>query len=136
MRRLAKNKKGLTLIELLISIAIFIVIGSITSIFIFQGLVFYRNDLAANQDEANVRNAVTRIVNTMHKTTSDKISVETSTLKVDSDTYSFDGSNILLNGNVLIKDIYYFSVTKNLGAIDITITTSSGRAVSTSFGLR
>lgn len=138
MRKLLRNKKGLTLVELLISIAVFIVIAGTAGIFIFQGLIFYRDELEGNIDEANVRNAVTQIINTMRKTTADKISTGNSTLIVDDDTYTFDEDNksILLNGNVFIKDIDYFSVVPVSGAIEITVTTSSGRAVSTSFGLR
>jgi prepilin-type N-terminal cleavage/methylation domain-containing protein len=136
MKKHLKNKKGFTLVELLITIAIFIVIGGIASVFIFQGFNFYRDELSANVDESSVRNGMTQIVNTLHKTTSDKISVSSNQLTVNGKVYSKSGSNITYDGKTVIKNISGFSVTNSSNTIEISITTSEGRTIRTSFALR
>ena len=55
------NKKGFTLVEMLVSIAIFAIIGSImVSIFIFQGFSLYRSELDSNEDESNIRSTMAK----------------------------------------------------------------------------
>lgn len=137
MRKLTlKNKKGFTLVEMLVSIAIFIIIGSLVSIFIFQGFSLYRSELQSNEDESNVRSTITHIINIMRRTTSDNISVVSNTLNVNGNSYSFDGSHLLLNGNVWVSDISAFSVTSDTQVVNISITSQNGRTISTSYGLR
>lgn len=135
-KKASNNKKGFTLVEVMVSIAIFAIIGSIISIFIFQGFSLYRSELDSNEDESNIRSAVTSIVNTMRKTTSDQISVELNTLNVNGKSYSFDGSNLLLNGNIWISNISVFSVTSDMQVVNLSVTSEDGRTINTSYALR
>lgn len=136
MKKHLKNKKGLTIIELLITISIFVVIGGIASVFIMQGFNLYHEELSANTDESSVSTGITQIVNALRKTTSDNISVSDNKLTVNGKTYLKTGTNITYDGKTMIKNVSGFTVINSASTIQISITTSGGRTISTSFALR
>lgn len=131
------NRKGLTLIELVVAIGIFVIIGGAITVFLMQGLTLYGTELNANTDEGNLRNGMTHIISSLRRTADDAdITVGTGTLTVDGNTYALSGGNLTYNGSILIKGVSAFTVTKTNNVIDIYIRTAAGKTLENSYALK
>jgi len=129
-------KRGFTLVEMLISIAILAIICGVVSVFLIQGISFYHSELESNNDENNLRNGMAKIIKTLHTTPGNQISVDSGVLTAGVNNFSFDGDNVLCNEDSFMTGISSFLVSMENNAVSISIETDEGRGLSTSFGLR
>lgn len=128
-----RANKGLTLVELLIGIAIFVIVAGIAGTFLVQGFVLLGNQLDHSIDETNIRNVMMRMVDEMRSVTSDKITVGTNTLTIDGNTYQKIGDGLYYKGKVLFSGIDSFTVTESGGEISIAIKTKKWKNLETAF---
>jgi prepilin-type N-terminal cleavage/methylation domain-containing protein len=136
-----RNEKGVTLVELIIAIGIFVIIAGSIGVFLIQGFSLYGTELKSNADEGDLRNAMTHIMENMRRTTDD-FSATTgivvnspSKLTVNGKAYTLNNGNLEYNGAVLVKNVTVFQVQNNSGVIDITIT-AAGKTLSTSYAMK
>ncbi|MDG5786867.1 prepilin-type N-terminal cleavage/methylation domain-containing protein [Evansella sp. AB-P1] len=128
-----KNQKGVTLVELLISVAIAsIVLLLATSIYLFgQNQLTSQTEHVKQQD--NVRLGMNIITKAIRSADSDVVEVvDDTTLKIDEDEYRSEHENqrITVNGQPLIDGIIFQIINPQNGRVDITIKSMPDETVS------
>lgn len=139
---LMKNKKGITLIELLIAMAIFVAIGFIASMFLIQGVSIFNQESEKSTELASVREVLSHITNHLRLTPEEQVLVNDDVLTVNGIDYELDGNILKYGGNALTQEIADFKVTRNPEGEDdddiihISITSTQGKTLETSYKLR
>lgn len=130
-----KNEEGITLIELLVSIAIFSVIVSLAlSILLFGSRSFHKQTNETN-DLLNIRNAIDHLTREIRK--SDHVDVRDGILTLNkTDTYRLDNNRLMKNETVIIDHIDEFKVMKSGSMIDITLRGKEGEEVYSTLYIR
>lgn len=128
------NKKGVTLIELIIVLSILAVVITLGySIFIF-GIKNFTIQTANANNQSNVRYATSFISKEIRK--ADSVSISSNEITIDGTvTYKLHSNVIMRNTNELVSDIASFNVERVGNRIILEITSvpnASGRNVSLS----
>jgi prepilin-type N-terminal cleavage/methylation domain-containing protein len=126
-----RKNKGVTLIELIISLAILSILISLT----FSTLLFssksFDSQAGSIENLSNVRNAISYITREIRK--SDSIDVTDNILTLNGmDIYKSENNTITKNGNIVISKIHQFSIVKTGSEIDIEIVSTDGTGIAAS----
>jgi len=122
-----KNRKGFTLVELMIVLALLGVVIMIGfSVFSFGFKNF--NAQADNIDnQSKVRHAISDISKEIRKSDATDITISGGTINVGGEVYTLQGSNLLKNGNELDSGIKSFNPSKEGNKITLEITSQANR---------
>lgn len=129
-----KNKKGVTLIELLIVLSILSIIISLAFSVIFVGTKNFSVQTANVNNQSNVRYALNIISRDIRKAESVTVSEHTITID-DSFEYKLENNELLKGEQILATDVETFHITKVGNKITIEINSlpnSVGQSVSLS----
>ena len=132
-----KNKRGFTLIEVLVTITLVLAVSALMYTFIGQGLSLYTRESQSAAEQDNLRQVLSDITNRVRLADASEISVAEGRLTVKYTTYSYDSTNksILRDGSAMASDIDDFTVTLNGSLLQISVTSTAGTVVSTSLSL-
>ncbi len=130
-----KSKRGFTLVEMLIVLAVVSAVGLIMYSIFGQGFSLYAQESKSASEQASLRQALSDITNNARLADPATITYDSGILKIDTDSYTFQSQSIKKNGTAIAKDIASFTVTINGGILDITIVNLSGKSISTSISL-
>lgn len=115
-----KNKKGVTLIELIIVLSILSIVSSLGFSFYLYGLKNFTTQTVNVNNQSNVRYALSIISKDIRK--ADSVTVSANIITIDGTLeYKLDGNILMKNGNNLVTDIETFNVTKVGNKITIEI---------------
>lgn len=131
-----RNKKGYTLMELIIVVALLSAIAILLYTVMGQGFKLYAAQSESATELTNLRQVMSDITNKARITDPALISYSLGVLQVGSYSYSLNGQTIEKNGTVLAKGIGSFDVTiSEEGILKITIVNLEGKSISTSISL-
>jgi prepilin-type N-terminal cleavage/methylation domain-containing protein len=132
-----KNKRGFTLIEMLVTLALVAVVAALMYTFFGQGISLYSMESESAQEQANLRLVLSDITNRARLTDPSSITYADGVLTVDDTTYSFNSTDqeILRDGGTLATGISRFTVQLESGLLEVSITSTKGTVVSTSLSL-
>ena len=130
-----KNRKGFTLVELIIVISLVAVAALLMYTFFGQGLKLYTYESNSADQQMNIRIVLSDITNNARLTDPDTITYSSGTLNIGSYAYTLNSGNIKRNGTVLANGISAFNVNVNSGILGITIVNTAGTSLSTSISL-
>lgn len=125
MLRILKNEDGITLVELLASLAILsVVILLVGSVHIFGQTQFISQTESAGQSN-DLRYSLTLVSRDIRQ--AEEISFESGVLKLDGLTYTHSGNALRRNGEVLSERVSLFEVEFNDEKADILISSTGNR---------
>lgn len=125
MKRYLKNEEGITLVELLASLAILsIVIILVGSVHIFGQTQFVSQTESASQSN-DLRHSLTLVSRDVRQ--AEEISFESGVLNLNGLSYSHSGSTLRRNGEVLSDRVSSFNVEINEDKAEITLTSTPNR---------
>lgn len=130
-----KYKKGFTLIEMLIVIALIAAVSILMYSFFGQGFNLYAVESKSAEEQTNLRNALSDITNRARLTKPSDINYDSGILNIGADAYTLDGSSMKRNGTAIASGISVFNVVTNSGFIEIELVNASGKKLSTSLSL-
>jgi len=132
-----KNKRGFTLIEILVTLTLVVVVAGLMYTFLGQGISLYTMQNEAAQEQMNMRQVLSDITNRIRLTDPANITYSNDVLHVGDTTYYYSSVNneILRNGTTLATGIGGFTVLMQEGLLEISIVSTAGTVVSTSFSL-
>ncbi len=134
MRKL-RCRKGFTLVELLVVVALIAVAASLMYTFFGQGLSLYTAESESADEQANMRLVLSDITNKVRLTPTGT-SCANNVLTVGDSVYRRSGQQILRNDGVIASGISSFTVTINDEILDIRIESTAGKALETSLSLK
>jgi prepilin-type N-terminal cleavage/methylation domain-containing protein len=129
-----KRRRGFTLIEIVVAVALLSVAMLLAYSIFGQGLRLYAEESKSANDQSNVRQVLSDITNKARLTDPEAISYD-GVLHVGSNSYSFEDQTIKRNGASIAKDIASFEVSITGDLLEITITSITGKSISTSISL-
>lgn len=131
------SNKGLTLIELLLTIAILAIAAGLMFTLFGQGLSLYTMETKSADEQQSMRQVLSDITNSARLADADSIKVESNVLTVGDNVYSHSGDQVLKNGTAIADKIALFQVsidgTKSL--LSITVKNTKGKQLQTSITL-
>lgn len=131
------GKKGITLVELLLTIAILAVAAGLMYTLFGQGLSLYTIETESADEQQNLRQVLSDITNSARLAGADSIEAENNVLTIGDSVYSLSEQNVLRNGTAIAERIVLFEVsidnTKSL--LSVTIKNTKGTQVQTSLTL-
>lgn len=131
-----KDKKGFSLIEVLIVVSLVAVAALLMYSFFGQGFSLYAAESKSADEQAALRQVLSDITNKARVTPGPQITVSSGTLKVGSFTYKLDGGSIKRNGTAIARGISSFTVNKTAeNILEIKLVNASGKSISTSVSL-
>ena len=130
-----KRKKGFTLIEIIIALAVLGAIGMLAYTLFGQGFNLYNAEVDSADRQENMRLVLSDITNKARITDEADISIAAGDLTVDDYVYSFDGSRIVRNSSELATSIAAFDVDITDGLLTIRIVNEEGDEINTSLYL-
>lgn len=130
-----KNKKGITLIEVIITLAILGAVGMLAATFFGQGFSLYNAETESADLQEDMRLVLSDITNKVRITDEASISVSGNQLVVADYTYAFDGSRIVRNSDEIATSIQTFEVNITNGLLEIRIVNTEGDEITTSIYL-
>ena len=130
-----RRRKGFTLIEIVVAVALLSVAALLAYSIFGQGLRLYAEESKSANDQSNVRQVLSDITNKARLTDPESISYDYGVLHVGSNSYSFDDQTIKRNGASIAKDIASFEINITGDLLEITITSITGKSISTSISL-
>jgi len=129
------NKKGFTIAEIAVVVALLAVAALLMYSFFGQGLKLFTYESEAADKQMNLRVVLSDITNRARLADPSAITYDSNTLTVGSDSYKLTGNQIKRNGAVIANGITAFSVEISSGMLSITITNTAGTSISTSISL-
>lgn len=129
--KLLKNNRGLTLVELLISIALV----SLVALLITSLQLFGQNQVKHQTEQADLQAEVRLALNVITKDIrgADYVNIVDNTLTINGGTIiKQEGTNITRDGNVIASKIQHFYIEESLGKVDIeliSITPRQGKPI-------
>ncbi len=130
-----KNKKGITLLEVIITLGILSVIGLMAFTLFGQGLSLYQTETESADLQDEMRLVLSDITNKVRVAEEADISVATNQLTVNDYTYSLDGNRIIRNSSELATNISFFDVSLADGLLEIRLQNTKGTQISTAIYL-
>lgn len=116
-----KNKKGVTLIELIIVLSILSIVSSLAYSVYYFGLKNFNTQTVNVNNQSNVRYALSIISKDIRK--SDSVTVSANIITIDGTIeYKLDGNVLMKNGNNLVIDIETFNITRAGNKMTMEIT--------------
>ena len=129
------NKRGLTLIEVIVAVALVAVAALLMYSFFGQGFSLYTKGTESADEQMNLRQPMSDITNKVRVTKADNIAVSGGVLSVGSVDYSLKNGSILRGDAVIATAISTFDVSINSGMMSIRIVNEKGTALETSLSL-
>ncbi|WP_341876863.1 type II secretion system protein [Defluviitalea saccharophila] len=115
-----KNENGVTLIELIVSLAIFSVIISLTLSVLLFGSRTFKMQTNETNNLLNVSNAMHYITKEIRK--ADQVEIENGILILnEKDVYKLENNIIMKNTTLMFYNIELFEIAKSSSKIDIKI---------------
>jgi prepilin-type N-terminal cleavage/methylation domain-containing protein len=130
-----RNKKGYSLIEMLIVLALISAIGLMMYSIFGQGLSLYAAESKSANEQANMRQALSSITNAARVADPATITFSSGVLHIGSKTYYLENQSIKKSGAAIANDIASFNVAISGGILDITVVNLYGKSISTSISL-
>lgn len=130
-----KDKRGLTLIEVIITLAVLGAVGLLAFSLFGQGFNLYTAESESAEMQEDMRLVLSDITNKVRLTDEADISVFENTLTVDDYVYSFDGTRIIRNSSEIATSVIAFNVSITNGLLEIRIVNNKGTELSTSIYL-
>jgi prepilin-type N-terminal cleavage/methylation domain-containing protein len=130
-----KNKKGLTLIEVLVVVSLLAVCAVLMYSFFGQGIKLFTFESASADRQMNMREVLSDITNKARITDHSSITCNSDTLNIGSYSYTLSGQQIKRNSVVISNGISSFTFSINSGILGIAVTDTAGTSVSTSISL-
>ena len=132
-----KNRRGFTLVEMLVTLAILVVVTALMFTFFGQGLSLYTMESESAQEQTSLREVLSDITNRARLTDPAEITYSGEVLNVGGTTYSFDSVSqaILRDSGIMATGISSFTVLLESELLQISITSTAGTVVSTSLSL-
>ena len=129
------GKKGLTIAEIAVVVALLAVAALLMYSFFGQGLKLFTYESEAADKQMNMRVVLSDITNRARLADPAAITYASGTLTIGSDSYSLTENQIERNGAVIANGISAFTVDISSGMLSITITNTAGTSISTSISL-
>lgn len=130
-----KDKRGFTLIEVIITLAVMAAVGLLAFSLFGQGFNLYTAESKSAEMQQSMRLILSDITNKVRLTSESDISVSENTLTVDDYVYSFDGTRIIRNSTEVATSVTAFDVSITNGLLEIRIVNNKGTQLSTSIYL-
>lgn len=130
-----KYKKGFTLIEMLIVVALIAAVSLLMYTFFGQGLNLYTFEANSADQQADLRQVLSDITNRARLTDAASVTCSAGVLNVGSYKYALSGDTVTRNGTVIADNITTFSPTITSGILHIGLANASGESIDTSFSL-
>lgn len=130
-----KNRKGFTLIEMLIVVALVGAVSLLMYSFFGQGFSLYAAESKSADEQTSLRQVLSDITNKSRLTKADEITANAGILTVGTYVYKLDGGKITRNGAAIASGITSFSVNKTGDLLEIGLKSASGKSISTSVSL-
>ena len=138
MKKRLQHNRGITLVELLVTIAIIAIIG--TSVFssMILGIKTYNINMNETTDQQGLRQAALHISKQVRNTTAGAVSVSSGSLTVNGKPYTIDrtAKTLKYNGDVLANNIASFTPAISGNLLTVTLMSVNGITVSTQLALR
>lgn len=129
------NKRGFSLVELLVAVALVAVAALLMYSFFGQGFSLYSEETGSADEQMGLRQAMSEITNVVRVTSADDISVSNGVLNVGSRSYSLEDGCILRNGTDIADGISTFNASIDGGIIHLRIVSKQGTVLETSLSL-
>ncbi len=133
--KILRRKKGFTLVELLVTIALIAVVASLMFTFFGQGLSLYTEETKSADEQMNLRQVLSDITNKVRLADASGISCTSDVLTVDGTTYRRNGQQILRDSAVIANGISAFTASISGGMLNISIQNTAGTLLETSLSL-
>ena len=132
-----KNKRGFTLIEVLVAIGLVVMVAALMYTFVGQGLSLYTMETETAEEQTNLRQALSEITNRVRLADASEVAVTDGGLTVGSTAYAYSSAQkcILRDGDTFANNIAGFTATLNDSLLEISVTSTAGTVVSTSLFL-
>lgn len=129
MRQIS-NKRGFTLLELMIGLIVFTLIGTGLTVVFVSGLRFFTDQQSQVESQFSITEASTMLENDIRQSTSASKSLNCLNLSLNNSNtvqYCLNTSTHVLtrNSNVIANNIESFSVIVNSNQVKITLTTEA-----------
>jgi prepilin-type N-terminal cleavage/methylation domain-containing protein len=131
-----RNKKGFTLVEMILVVSLLAVSALLMYSFFGQGLKLFTYESASADRQMNMREVLSDITNKARLTDSSDITCSSGTLNVGSYAYTLNSGKIKRNGTVISTGISTFTTSINeSGILEITVVDTAGTSLTTSISL-
>lgn len=130
-----KDRRGFTLIEVIITLAVMGAVGLLAFSLFGQGFKLYTAESESAELQEDMRLVLSEITNKVRLTDETGISVSENKLTVDDYVYSFDGTRIIRNSSEIATSIAVFDVSITNSLLEIRIVNNKGTELSTSIYL-
>ncbi|MGE5496205.1 MAG: type II secretion system protein J [Burkholderiales bacterium] len=130
-----KNRKGFTLIEMIIVVALVGAVSLLMYSFFGQGFNLYVAESKSADEQTSLRQVLSDITNKSRLTKADQVTADAGLLTIGAYVYRLYGEKITRNGTVIASGIASFSASKTDGLLEIGLKSVSGKSISTSVSL-
>lgn len=132
-----KNKRGITLIEVLLAMTLITVAALLMYSFFGQGFSLYKVESKSAEEQTNLRQVLSEITNRVRLADPSTVTYSGGVLTVDGKNYSYysTGNEIRRDGKTLATGVSAFNVTLSGKLLSISITSTAGTIISTSLSL-
>jgi len=129
------KKRGFTLIETIIVLALVVVVASLMFSFFGQGFSLYATETESADEQKNMRQVLSDITNKARVTAPELITYDMGVLHVDDNSYTSSGEQIIKNGTVLANGISEFNISIVNNVLEIGVVNTTGSRLTTSLSL-
>ena len=130
-----KDKRGFTLIEIIIVVMLIAVVGLLMYSFFGQGFRLYTVESESADKQMNLRQVMSDITNRARLADPAAVTYTSGVLNVGTYAYMLSNGQVKRNDTVLANDVAAFNISINTGILGITMVNTSGTSLSTSISL-